>query len=201
MHASLTPRRLTYFAILACAVCLVSTSFAQTPKIKFVQASSERPLWHVDLQSQGYPANTSDLQRRRGFANFDTIFFLSDTVVATTFVARENIPDLQRRDDPNHVRPYVLQALFLDALTGKVVHTLDWPIENPNAGIFPRVDGGFILFTTEKIVSYSAEWNQIKEIPLSDLHSTTATLGGIAEIAHQQIARRPISVWKFRALL
>jgi hypothetical protein len=37
------------------------------------------------------------------------------------------------------------------------------------------------LFTTEKIISYSAEWNQLKELSLSDLHSLTADLGGIAE--------------------
>ncbi len=181
MHASSTPRRCTRFAILACSLFLATTTLAQKPKMKDVHASSDHPLWRVDLQSQGYPANSADLQRHRNFANFDTISFISDTILAATFVTRENIPDLQRRDDPNHLRPYRLHAIFLDALTGKVVHTLDWPIENPSAGIFPRAAGGFLLFTTEKITSYSADWNQLKELSLSDLHSATADLGGIAE--------------------
>lgn len=188
MQALSTLPRKKHLAILVCAavffcsVSFCSPSFAQKTKTKVVHASSDHPLWTVDLQFQGYPANSSDLQRRRGFANFDTISFVSDTVLAATFVTREDVPDLQRREDPHHLRPYRLHAIFLDALAGKVLHTLDWPIENPNAGIFPRVGGGFVLFTTEKIVSYAPDWNQLKEIPLSDLHPTSsATLGGIAE--------------------
>jgi len=181
MHAQLTSRRSIYFAILTCAFFLTTSSFAQQPKTKLVHASSDRPLWRVNLKSHGYPANSDELQRRRGFANFDTISFLSDNVISTTFVTRENIPNLQRRDDPNHVRPYRLHAVFLDALTGKALHTAEWPIDEPNAGIFPRHDGGFLLVTAEKIASYSADWTYLKEIPFSDLHSTTATLGGIAE--------------------
>jgi hypothetical protein len=175
------PTRNKSITILSCVFLLGAASFAQKPKIKEVHASSDRPLWRVDLQSQGYPANSADLQRQRNFANFDTISFVSDTIVAATFVTREDIPDLQRREDPNHLRPYRLHAIFLDTLTGKVVRTLDWPIENPSAGIFPRAAGGFLLFTKEKITSYSADWNQLKELLLSDLHSSTADLGGVAE--------------------
>jgi hypothetical protein len=164
-----------------CALILAATSAAQQPKIKLVHATSDQPLWSVNLKSQGYPANSDELQRRRDFEDFDTISFLSDNIVAATFVTRENIPNLQRRNDPNRLRPYRLHALFLDALTGKTLHTIEWPIEDPNAGIFPRHDGGFLLVTAEKIASYSADWAYLKEIPFSDLHAMTATLGGIAE--------------------
>jgi hypothetical protein len=182
MQTLSTPRRSKRLTIATCALFLATATFAQKPKIKEVHASSDHPVWRVDLQSQGFPPNSSDLQRRRGFANFDTISFLSDSVLAATFVTREDIPDLQRREDPNHLRPYRLHAIFLDALTGKTLRTLAWPVENPNAGIFPRPDGGFLLLTTEKIVSYSPGWNPLKELPLSDLHPTSsATLGAIAE--------------------
>jgi len=164
-----------------CALALSATSTAQQTKIKLVHATTDHALWRVDLKSQGYPTNSDDLQRRRGFANFDTISFVSDKVIATTFITRETIPTLQRRDDPNHARPYRLHALFLDALTGKTLHTIEWPIDDPNAGIFPRHDGGFLLVTSEKIASYSTDWTYLKEIQFSDLHSMTATLGGIAE--------------------
>jgi hypothetical protein len=184
MPLSLTPRsskRNAHVAFVICALFLASICFAQKPKVKEIRASSDHPLWRIDLQSQGYPANRGDLQRRRNFANFDTISFVSDGVLAATFVTREDIPDLQRREDPNHLRPYRLHAIFLDALTGKVLHTLDWPIENPSAGIFPRADSGFLLLTTDRIVSYSAGWTQLRELSLSDLHPSTADLGGIAE--------------------
>jgi hypothetical protein len=181
MHASLTPRCGRILLVLICVSFLGVVSFAQKPKIKEIHTSSDRPLWRVELQSQGYPGNSADLQRQRNFANFDTISFISDTVLAATFITREDIPDLQRREDPNHLLPYRLHAIFLDTLTGKTVHTLDWPVESPRAGIFPRAAGGFLLVTAEKITSYSADWNQLKELSLSDLHSSTADPGGIAE--------------------
>ena len=181
MRASSSRHFNQQFVALLCALILTTTCFAQQPKIKLIHATSDHPLWRVNLKSQGYPANNADLQRQRGFANFDTISFISDNIVAATFITRERIPDLQRRDDPNHVRPYRLHALFLDAITGKTIHTMEWPIDDPNAGIFPRHDGGFLLVTAAKIASYSADWAQLKEIPLSDLHSITVSLGGIAE--------------------
>ena len=173
-------RNICFLAFFVSTLLLSTTSFARQPRIKLVHASSDHPLWRVNLQALGYPQNGADLQRRRGFANFDTISFVGDNTVATTFVTREVIPDLQRREDPNHIRPYRLHAIFLDALTGKVVHTLDWPMDDPNAGIFPRHDGGFLLVTAERMSSYSSEWKQLREVPFSDLHATTATLGGIA---------------------
>jgi hypothetical protein len=174
-------RRFLCIALVVCTLAFASASFTQQTKIKLVHATSDHTVWRVNLKSQGYPANSDELQRRRGFANFDTVSFLSDNMIATTFITRERIPDLQRRDDLNHVRPYRLHALFLDALTGKTLHAIEWPIDDPNAGIFPRHGGGFLLVTAEKIASYSADWTYLKEIPFSDLHSTTATLGGIAE--------------------
>jgi hypothetical protein len=174
--------RFRKFRVLSlCALIVAITTFPQQPKITLVHATSDHPLWRVNLKSQGYPTGSDELQRRRGFANFDTISFLSDNIIAATFVTREDIPNLQRRDDPNHVRPYRLHAIFLDASTGKVLHTADWPLDYPNAGVFPRHNGGFLLITAEKIASYSADWTHLNEIPFSDLHSMTATLGGIAE--------------------
>jgi hypothetical protein len=181
MQSLSTPPCNKSLPIAICALFLAVTAFAQQPKIKQVYATSDHPLWRVDLKSQGYPANGDELQRRRGFANIDAISFVSDDLVTASFVTRESVPNLQRRDDPNHAHPYRLHALFLDALTGETLHTLEWPIDDPNAGIFPRRDGGFLLVTAEKIASYSVNWKHLNEIPFSDFHPTTATLGGIAE--------------------
>ena len=181
MRSSSQQRRHLCIALVVCALVFATTSFTLQQKTKLVHATSDHSLWRVNLKSQGYPANGDELQRRRGFANFDTLSFVSDKIVASTFITREKIPELQRRDDPNHVRPYRLHALFLDAITGKTLQAIEWPIDDPNAGIFPRREGGFLLVTTEKIASYSADWTHLKEIQFSDLHSMTATLGGISE--------------------
>ena len=165
----------------ACALLLAITISAQQHKTKPIVASSDHPRWRVDLHPLGYPQNNPDLQRRRGFANFDTISFVGEDIVAATFVTREDIPAPQRREDSRHISPYRLHAVFLDALTGKTLRTLDWPVERPSAGIFPRHDGGFLLLTTDRIVSYSADGVQIDELSLAELPPSSASLGGIAE--------------------
>jgi hypothetical protein len=175
------PRCIKWPAILICALLTANPSCAQQSKIRPVHASSDHPLWRVDLQTFGYPDDNRDLQRRRGFANFDTISFLSDNIVAATFVTREDIPTPQRREDPNHISPYRLHAIFLDASTGKTLRVLDWPVERPNAGIFPRQDGGFLILTTDRIISYSTDWTQVDELPLSEVLPSDGSLSGIAE--------------------
>ena len=171
----------SFLALSVCVLLAAASSAAQQQKIKQIHASSDRPLWRVDLRSAGYPEDNPDLQRRRGFANFDTISFISDNIVAATFVTREDVPNPQRREDPNHISPYCLHAIFLDALTGETLRTFDWPVERPGAGIFSRYDGRFLLLTTDRIVSYSADWKQIDELPLSQLIPSSGSLGGIAE--------------------
>jgi len=181
MQAFLIHRGAKHLALFLCVLFVCGTSSAQKTKIGSDHASSDHPLWRVDLQSLGYPQKNPDLQRRRNFANFDTISFVSDDIIAATFITREDIPNLQRREDPNHLRPYRLHAVFLDAATGKILHTLDWPTDDPNAGLFPRREGGFLLLTVEHIVSYSADWTPLKELPLSELVSDNASIRGISE--------------------
>jgi hypothetical protein len=106
---------------------------------------------------------------------------VSESVVAATFLTRETVPDLQRRDDPNRARPYRLHAVFIEFVTGKVLKTLDWPLDDTVGGIFPRFDGSFLFFSTDHIVLYSADWIELKELPLPQLQGSASALGGIAQ--------------------
>jgi hypothetical protein len=178
---------------LVCALCLAVASATgsvvriaaaaslQAPTSIPVQASSDQALWRVDLHSVGYPLGDSQLQSRRALEEFNTIDFFGDGVVAATFVTQQSVPGAQRRDDPNRVRPYMLHAIFLDTLSGKVLNTIEWPADDPNVGIFPRYGGGFLFFSTEHIVLYSAEGKTIKERPLPQLQAVNAGHIGIAE--------------------
>jgi len=135
----------------------------------------------VDLQSLGYPASEPALQTRRNSSIFRTIDFLSEGVVAATFITREPEPDLPKRDDSIRPRRDLLHAIFLDATTGSVLKTMEWPTDDAGAGIFPRYDGGFVYFSTERIVLYSPEWTPVKELVLPQLHEPHITLTGISE--------------------
>jgi hypothetical protein len=179
-------------AFLACVLCLaaavavhsrtpVASLRGQQVNTKIVQASSDQPLWRVDLRSLGYPAADPRLQSLRGLDSFNTTYFQSDGVVAATFITMAPSQGQANANAPDVARPYRLDAIFLDAGTGKVLKQLEWQTEFPDAGIFPRYGGGFLFFSTERIVLYSDDWLPVKELPLSQLNVPNAGLAGIAE--------------------
>jgi hypothetical protein len=159
----------------------VDAAITQPANDKTVQASSDEFAWRVDLHPLAYPGDNTQLQWRRGLDQFSTLDFVSEQVVVATFITQEPDSTVQRRDDPNRERPYRLHAIFLDVATHKVLNTLDWPTDNPNAGIFPRYDGSFLFFSTERIVLYSADWSPVKELLLPQLTAPHSYLAGISE--------------------
>jgi hypothetical protein len=183
-------------AFLVCVLCLAvvfangSVASAASPQaptsIPLQAASSDQSLWRVDLHSVGFPPGDSELQSRRALEEFNTLDFIGEGIVAATFVTQQSVPGAQRRDDPDRVRPYLLHAIFLDAASGKVLNTIEWPVDDPNVGIFPRYAGGFLFFSTEHIVvcfteGCSAERKPVKELPLPQLQAAGAGHIGIAE--------------------
>ena len=104
-------------------------------KIYATQALSDQPLWRVDLHTMGFPAGNRALQWQRGLGSFNTVDFLSDDVVAATFITDEPAAGLEKRDDPNHRRPYRLHAIFLDAANGSVLKTFEWTGDDLKIGI------------------------------------------------------------------
>jgi hypothetical protein len=145
------------------------------------EAGSDQFLWKVDLHPMGYPAENHMLQWQRGLGSFDTIDFLSDNIVAETFVTQEPAAGLQRRDDPNRARPYRLHAIFMDAATGSVLKTLEWLGDDLKMGIFPRYDGSFVFFSTDRLILYSPDWKPAKEVALVDSQEPGADFMEIAE--------------------
>jgi hypothetical protein len=154
---------------------------SKTGSPKYVRASSDQPLWRVDLHSIGYPPENHLLQWQRGLGSFDTVDFLSDNVVAESFVTQEPAANLQRRGDPNRARPYRLHAIFMDANSGAVLKTFEWLGDDLKMGIFPRYDGSFVFFSTEHLVFYSSNWQPAKEAALLQLQEPGAELKEIAE--------------------
>lgn len=162
------------------ATIFSASSRPQSSKIKTTEASSDQSLWRVDLHSLGYPSDSSQLQLRRRPEEFNTVDFVSENEIVATFLTQEST-GLQRRDDPNRARPYLLHTLFLDAATGRLLKSLEWPLDNPVAGIFPRYDGSFLFLSTQRLVLYSPNWTVIKELPFSQLLNGEAYFSGIAE--------------------
>jgi hypothetical protein len=150
-------------------------------KDKIVQISSDGFTWRVDLHPLGYPARNPQLQWRRGLDQFSTVDFVSDRVLAATFVTQENVAEVQQRDDPNRIRPYRLHAIFLDTASGKILKSLEWPTDDPYTGIFSRYNGSFVFFSAERVVLYASDWQSKKELPLPQLTAPHSYPAGIAD--------------------
>jgi hypothetical protein len=176
---------LASFLIGACALPFTAASadsvLDHSSKGRTARASSDEPLWRVNLQSVGYPANEVAVPSRRDPEISRTVDFLSEDVVVANFVTRQSEPDLPKRDDPNRPRRDILHAIFMDATTGQVLKTMEWPTDNSGAGIFPRYDGSFLYFSPERIVLYSREWAPVKELVLPQLQDPRVTLTGVSE--------------------
>src|SRR5580693_8653377 len=147
MNLPQLPTRALLIALTLCLTSLVPAIFSaspypQSPKLKITEATADQSLWRVDLRSLGYPSDSSQLQLRRRPEEFNTVDFVSENEIVASFLTQEST-GLQRRNDPNRVRPYTLHALFLEAATGKLLKSLEWPLDNPISGIFPRYDGSF----------------------------------------------------------
>ena len=145
------------------------------------EITSDQSLWKLDLHSMGYPAENHLLQWQRGLGSFDTVDFLSDDVIAESFVTQEPAAGLQRRDDPNRARPYKLHAIFMDATSGAVLKTLEWLGDDLKMGIFPRYDGSFVFFSTDRLVLYSPDWKPAKEVALLESQEPGADFMELAE--------------------
>jgi hypothetical protein len=165
--------------LIASIIVLSALAHAQSPKLKITEASSNESLWRLDLHSLGYPSDSSQLQLRRRPEEFNTVDFVSENEIVASFLTQEST-GLQRRNDSNRARPYALHALFLDAATGKLLKSLEWPLDNPVSGIFPRYDGGFLFLSTQRIILYSPNFTVVKELPFSQLLNGEAYFAGIA---------------------
>jgi hypothetical protein len=168
-----------------CAISVAANAASALPvpdpqgKANPDQGQSDQPLWQADLRPLGFPAGDPVLQSQRGLDVFNTTDFLGDGVVVTTFLTQA--PQAQALPNaPPVPRPYRLDAVFFDASSGKVLKQLEWQTAFPDAGIFPRYGGGFIFFSTERFVLYSADFLLVKELPLSRFNTPGSGLVGIA---------------------
>jgi len=87
--------------------------------------------------------------------------------VVVNFVTREAASGLPRRDSPDENLPYRLHALFVDANSGVLRATREWPTASQSTAVLPATQGNFIALTPDKLWLYSADFRLLKERTLS----------------------------------
>lgn len=152
----------------------------QQSKTKAKISSSADCKWDASLSALGYPNDDPNLQLIQDLGTFDSVVFLSEKVLVADFLTRRSPTMLQKRNDPNRETPYHLHAVFLDATSGNVLKTLDWPLESAESGIFSTGDGGFLFFSTSRLVRYSADLVPVKVLDFPQLNVPNTDYSGFA---------------------
>jgi hypothetical protein len=125
------------------------------------------PVWRVDLRSVGY-TGFAPKQEQAGFhLRPNPLCFSEDKVLIASFITREDVTALARRNEPNATLPLRLHAIFFDAEAGEVRDTKEWSITRPRGGVIAAGDGRFVVLTPAMVALYSPSLELVKDFGLS----------------------------------
>jgi hypothetical protein len=93
--------------------------------------------------------------------------FSDNNVLIASFITREAVTTLGRRDQLGDSLPLKLHGIFLDATTEKVRATREWSTTRPRGGIVATGDGRFVVLTPALMALYSPTLEALKEFSLS----------------------------------
>jgi hypothetical protein len=128
------------------------------------------PEWRIDLRPAIRSSPVRPIATRQesvGRPTSSLWFTNNDTVVATFVVhEEEGKPQVSRRDKLDNSMPLRLKAVFLDARTGKISATHDWPTDSRMARIVSVHDGKLVTLAKNELTLYSPDLAPIKSITL-----------------------------------
>jgi len=130
-------------------------------------AGGDDALWSIDLRSVGFTGFAPKKETWGLHLGPDPVCFADNQTVIATFLTREQVTGLARRDEAIEHSPMRLHAIFFDSQTGNIRATKDWPLRRPHAGIIAVGDGKFAVLTPSLIALYSLSLELLKDLRLS----------------------------------
>ncbi len=125
------------------------------------------PAWTVDLRSVGFTGFAPKGEQWGLHLRPNPLCFADRRTLIATFITREDVTTLARRDQPGETLPLRLHGIFLDANAGKVRTTKEWSITRPRGGIIAAGGGNFVVLTPAMVALYSAGLELVKDFKLS----------------------------------
>jgi hypothetical protein len=125
------------------------------------------PIWTLDLRTVGFTGFAPKQEAWGLNLRPNPICFSDADVLVATFITRETLTTLARRDQPGEPLPLRLHAVFLDAGTGKVQASKEWPITRPRGGVVAAGDGRFAVLAPALVALYSPSLELVKDFKLS----------------------------------
>lgn len=129
--------------------------------------SSTTPIWQLDLRGLGFAPLQQRYEGGESWFRTNALCFVGKDYAVVNFVTREVASGLPRRNSPDESLPYRLHALFLDASSGAIQATREWPTASQSTAVLPATQGNFIVLTPDKLWLYSADFRLLSERTLA----------------------------------
>jgi len=130
-------------------------------------SGADGPVWRVDLRSVGFTGFVPKGEQWGLHLRPNPLCFADSNALIATFITREDVNTLARRDQPGDALPLRLHGIFLGAEAGKVQSTKEWSITRPRGGIIAVGGGKFAVLTPSMIALYSPSLEVVKDFKLS----------------------------------
>jgi len=134
------------------------------------QGESISPKWSADLRSAIGSGPIGVVTGGKGheyeYKPKTSLWFTDNNTIVVTFVTRDSRdnPKLSHRDGPGESLPLRLRTVFVDAVSGLVKASPDWPAKSRLASIVAAHDGKFVAQTANELTLYSSDSAGLKEL-------------------------------------
>jgi hypothetical protein len=131
--------------------------------------STISPAHRIDLKSVLKADAVPQLGAREApWVPIITLHFLDNERLAATFVipAKKTAPKLATRAQEDGSSPFRVRTAVINASTGRVLATPEWPSNSRAAGIISADDRGFVTQTGGKLTLVSPELKAVKQMNL-----------------------------------
>ena len=163
--------RTRWVSFLAMSITLSSSGLGHEAGEKAV-GNTESLAWKVDLRSFGFTGFVPKGEQWGLHLRPNPLCFSDSNSLIVTFITREDVTTLARRDQPGQSLPLRLHGIFLDAATGKVRNTKEWSVARPRGGIIAVGGGRFAVLTTAMVALYSPSLELVNDFePSSEQQS------------------------------
>jgi hypothetical protein len=129
-----------------------------------------RPEWRTDLRPDVRSSPVRPIVTRQESVGrpWSSLWFVNNNTIVATFVVHEEGGKAQvsRRDNLDSTLPLRLRAMFLDASTGKITASRDWPTDSRMARIVAVHGGKLVTLGKNELTLYSPDLTPIKSISL-----------------------------------
>jgi hypothetical protein len=151
-----------------CTVVWALTCFRTSAETAQRPATELTPSYRIDLRSTLMSAGVPQLGTNEGvWTSARTLHFPNDRqLIATLVLPAKKRPSLATRSEPGAGSSFRLSAAIIDASSGKVVATPEWPSDSRSAGVVAVNENGLVTLARNRLTLLASDLTVRKHLAL-----------------------------------